>query len=63
LGLKRRINQYDEPPKGMMELWELVEDEWKIYKQRYMYEIDREHAEKNKICFKSKRNVDSLLID
>ena len=26
--LKRRLNQYDHPPTGMLELWERIEDEW-----------------------------------
>jgi hypothetical protein len=26
--LKRRLAEYQEPPKGMMELWERVEEEW-----------------------------------
>jgi hypothetical protein len=26
--LKRRLNQHESPPKGMLELWELVEDWW-----------------------------------
>ena len=26
--LKRRLNQYERPPKGMLELWECVEDCW-----------------------------------
>ena len=26
--LKRRLNQYECPPKGMLELWERIEPEW-----------------------------------
>ena len=26
--LKQRLNQYDHPPKGMLELWERIEAEW-----------------------------------
>ena len=26
--LKRRLNQYDRPPSGMLELWERIEAEW-----------------------------------
>ena len=26
--LKRRLNQYDRPPSGMLELWERIEVEW-----------------------------------
>jgi transposase len=27
-GLKRRLNEYEHPPTGMLELWERIEDEW-----------------------------------
>ena len=26
--IKRRLNQYEEPPKGMLEVWERVQTEW-----------------------------------
>ena len=26
--MKRRLGEYEVPPKGMLELWELVEKEW-----------------------------------
>ena len=28
--LKRKLNEYEEPPKGMLELWERVEAQWNL---------------------------------
>lgn len=39
--LKRQLNQYEKPPKGMLELWERVETEWnKIDKETCMNLIE-----------------------
>ena len=49
--LKRRLNQYEQPPRGMVELWERVQAKWD--------EIDKEMC--MKLIESMPRRIDAVL--
>ena len=55
--LKRRLNDYPEPPKGMLELWERVQVEWEAISKEQVQKLIISMADRIQAVIRSKGDV------
>ena len=60
--LKKKLNKYPIPPKGVHELWKRVAEVWDEITPRNMPESYRKHAKKDPGSYQSKRRSYQVLI-